>query len=87
MKKTWMAGIKNYREYRIHQVWDAIELDTWDERDRCMMEIYWKNKDKKTIIALWDEDARTWMEEGWHTGDNLKNSLIDYCLDVGLIPE
>ena len=62
-----------------------VEVSVWEERDRLHIHLF--QGDKNTTIAeWWDDDAREMFEDGFFkSGKNLKASVLEYALSVGLI--
>ena len=74
---------------------DAVEIGSWQERDRLGIWIIDKRTDK-TIAEWWDEDAREMFEQGWFKpgvpqrdidkpSRAFLESVLDYAESVGLI--
>ena len=74
---------------------DAVEIGSWQERDRLGIWITDK-RTGKTIAEWWDEDAREMFEQGWFKpgvpqrdidkpSRAFLESVLDYAESVGLI--
>jgi len=61
-------------------------VSTWFERDRSSIVIY--DQGNQVVAEWWDEDAQQMFEDGFFQGGRrLKESVIDYARDMGLVPK
>ncbi len=64
---------------------DDVRIEVWEERDRLHIGI----QDKETgdyIVSWWDDEAREMFEDGFFKrGRGLKESVLTYAEEVGLL--
>lgn len=67
-------------------LYDATELEHWEERDRMHVELRWRDTGE-TIVEWWDDDARQAVEDGFLDPRDLHGSAIEYAVSVGALAE
>ncbi len=64
---------------------ELFDVDFWSERDRLGIWVTDKLKDK-VIFEVWDDEARELFDDGFlKPGDELKESVLKYLNDAGVI--
>ena len=68
------------RSYKL----EDLELHTWFERDRALVELRDKKTDE-TVFEVWDDDCRGLIEDGFLDPRDFKQSAFDYAQSLELI--
>jgi hypothetical protein len=63
---------------------EQLELHTWFERDRSMVELRVADTNE-TVFEIWDDDCQQALNDGFLEQRNLKESAFSYARDLGLI--
>lgn len=64
---------------------DDVRVEVWEERDRLHIGI--QNKETGDYLkSWWDDDAREMFEQGFFkSGPKLKESVLEYAEDMGIL--
>ena len=64
---------------------DDVRVEVWEERDRLHIGI--QNKETGDYLkSWWDDDAREMFEQGFFkSGPRLKESVLEYAEDMGIL--
>lgn len=62
---------------------DAYNVEVWEERDR--LSVVLNDEHGETVAEWWDDDARQMFEDGFFDARRLRESVIEYARDMGLV--
>jgi len=98
-KETPLEKWKREATYRAKDVTrptrDDVRVEAWQERDRLGIYVT-DNRNEKTIIEWWDDNAREMFEQGWFKPGvpqyswekptpEFVNSVLEYCEHIGVL--
>ncbi len=78
-----LPGVKKRKKLPLRKRGD-VRVEVLEERDRLHIGIQ-DNKTGDYIASWWDDDARQMFEDGFFKSRRLKESVLDYAEEVGLL--